>query len=77
MKENKKTRNTNGMGITYYDERKKCFIAQVSVRSQDGKSKRLTATSKKSGKDALRRVMGQADVTIPCKMYRKKGDILL
>lgn len=56
MKENKNTRNANGMGTTYYDEKKQRFVSQMFGTNKDGESKRLTATSKKSGKEAHKRV---------------------
>lgn len=56
----KKERNANGQGTVYYSEKKKCFIAQVSIH-MDGKcSKRITATSKKSKKEALRKANEKA-----------------
>ena len=73
MAEGKKTRNANGQDTVYYDEKKKCFIAQVSVPLNNGDrnkmdkegnkkktTKRLTATSKKSKKEALERVQEKA-----------------
>jgi len=60
----KRTRNANGQGSTYYNEEKQCYIAQVSVRYTDSegkeKSRRISSSSKKSRKEALKKVKEKA-----------------